>query len=1226
MGNGDKVSAKTRKHLRQLLLTAAVGGALITAPQVVKADTHTLEGTQITSQVINTDPDSVVDVVVENGFNVTATGIAVSITGSGEINYHDQDPSPNNISSLNSTESQGLFVYSTGDNGSKPGAVTINTAGTIQGNTDGIAVTNQGSGATSINVTGDITGTNFNGISVSQSGTNLDITTNNVTGGQNGINVTKANHGQTTIIANGTVTGTDANSDGIYTGQLKGSGLTIQANDVSAGSSAIYAQNNGSGATSVTALGDVTAITNFGIFVQNYASNTTTLDITANNVRGGSSGIYAKNMGSGATTITTTGTVTGTANDGIYANNGNSNAIGGVTVITNGDVKGKNNGIEVESAGRGVTSVTANANVTATNGYGISVQNDASSTGLTVTTGANSTIQGGVAGMLVSNNGTNNDALITVGGDVMGTSINSTGIAVGNESSGNLTLLANNANATISGKYAGIDADNYGSGSMSITTKGNVVQNGEDGYGILATNYGADFTINANNVSGDHYGINAVNYGTGNLSITTTGLIEATGVNESNPYYSAAAVAVTNLEDGKDVIVDVNDVTSTYYGISVENDSTGTTSVTAHGNVTGGVDGIDVFASGTDTSVTSTGNVVGATGYAIYADNDDEDATNLTVTVNNASGGSIGIGAYNSGSGFINVTTNGVVEGADAGIDAEMYGSTNNLHPINITINPDSIVRNSSLSTSDLAIYIIANSSGTATIENKGTLIGSVQADIENDTLINTNTWNSTGGTSDFGDGNDTFTNNGNFLASNDTGNATTIINGIETVNSNPGSSIMMQDGHVGDSITFTSNGSINTFVSGGGSGVFNANGGTLYVDTNIATGQSDQLHVDNVSGGTTGVNVNIVAGLGQPTTGDGIPIVIVDGTSSSNAFALDHPLSAGLYSYALNKVGDPTWNLQSTASPAAVAAGVLPILGSRTALSTLSNVHDRQRDEKVLSDNANSQKGIWARTFGQSNKYDANDSNGFGFDSKVWGAQAGIDLLANGDQTGNRKYAGLYVAYASSNGDATQHGDNIASLDLDATTFGAYYTKYSSRNWYLDAVAQYSRLSGISAKSATDDISPSGNSYALSLEVGQQFHPHASIIREVQAQIIDQYTDVNDVALNDGSKLKLSSLNSITGRFGVRLYGNPQSGKKFLPWLRANIWHTFSGDASVSSLGNSFETPIGGTSGELQLGFTKGASSNGGWSIYGSAGYLFNISGAQYSGWEGTLGLRKGL
>ncbi|MEO6908226.1 MAG: autotransporter domain-containing protein, partial [Abditibacteriaceae bacterium] len=125
---------------------------------------------------------------------------------------------------------------------------------------------------------------------------------------------------------------------------------------------------------------------------------------------------------------------------------------------------------------------------------------------------------------------------------------------------------------------------------------------------------------------------------------------------------------------------------------------------------------------------------------------------------------------------------------------------------------------------------------------------------------------------------------------------------------------------------------------------------------------------------------------------------------------------------------------------------------------------------------------------------------------------------------------------------------------------------------------------------------------------------------------LIYQNTSINDVTLtSDNTQFSSPNLNAVTGRFGLRLYRNPKDGEKFLPWLRVNLWHTFSGDAKISSLGSTVGTPIGGTSAELQAGFTMGPKSNGGWNVYASGGYLFALSGAEYSGWRGTLGLRKG-
>jgi len=760
-----------------------------------------------------------------------------------------------------------------------------------------------------------------------------------------------------------------------------------------------------------------------------------------------------------------------------------------------------------------------------------------------------------------------------------------------------------------------------GSGTLAYTDSNSSSLTNTSGYVGLRVNSSGDdgqtpgsVTITTNGAISGAGGINAVNGGTGVTSVIASGSVTGTGSQAAVYAENSNALGTGDITVNTTNIGHNNNVISNWYGVQTSNQGNGNTLINVD-NITSSQTGIYAQSFGTGgMNITANGTVASTVGDGISAAILGSSTKNLILDVNNVSGVNNGVSARNQGSGTTSITVHGDVHGTANGIFAGSYYPSTGA-AINIDIDNTGSVSTTSLSPDGSAIQI---SGGPATITNDGNITGTVQTDAANDIITNTGTWNSANGTSNFGAGADVFNNNGIFMASNATGTATTMVNGIETVNSNAGSSISMQDGHVGDNTIFTND----------GSGVFKANGGTLTIDTNIATQTSDELHVDNVTGGSTGVNVNIVNGLGLPISGDGIRIVDVSGTSSSNAFVLTAPIpTTGLYSYYLNQgQADPSWFLQSAARPEAVATGVLSVLGSRTALSTLSNINDRQRDEKVLLDSADSQKGIWGRVYGQTNDFNTNDSNDFGFNSNLWGAQAGIDLIASGDDTGNRKYGGLYVAYASSSGDARQHGSKVADLDLDATTFGAYYTKYSSSNWYLDAVAQYSRLSGIHARTNSDDISPNGNSYALSLEVGQQFNPESSIVREVQAQIIDQYTDVDDVTLNDGTKLNLSSLNAVTGRVGVRLYGNPRSGKSFLPWLRANIWHTFSGDSTISSLGSSISTPIGGTSGELELGFTKGHAESGGWGIYGSVGYLFDISGAEYSGWKGTLGLRKGL
>jgi len=977
------------------------------------------------------------------------------------------------------------------------------------------------------------------------------------------------------LIATGTALSIASTGDN---GATPGSVTVNTDGTISGGHTGINVLNYSSGATSITTTGDVTGTANAGISANNFFG-TTDLTIHANNVIGG---ITATNSGSGTTQITATGDVEGAT--GIYVD-----TFGDATSLT---IQANNItgdwGINAKNGGAGFTDITTSGDVTGTGGFGIYALNYSNATSLTIDA---KNVTGNSDGIYVENSGSGATSITTTTtGDVEG--ITGIGINVTNDASAtDLIIKANN----VQGGNYGIHATNQGSGVTSITTTGDVKGTNYEGIYVINHTTTTGLTIEANNVEGNIQGINVSNQGSGDTSVTAGNVTGTT----SNGIY------VFNNNTANDLTINVKDIKGSSDGVLTTNMGNGATNITTRDVTATNGNGIDA-ANGATT-------------------------TDLIINVNNVTSGYSGIFASNYGSGVTGISTSGEVKGFNNAIEVNAAGATS------LTINDNSSVHNSSGSSSASAISITGVSGQTSDILNNGIIQGNILTGAENNTFTNNFLWDNIGGNSNFGDGTDTFTNNmvwdstggttdfgadddvfnnkGTFWAAGPSFTSVTNVSGIESVNNS--GVIAMQNSQVGDETTFTN----------GGSGIFHVNGGLLTVDTDIATAQSDVLHVDNAttdSNGPTGVVVNVMNGLGLPTSGDGIEVVDVSGDSSHDAFVLNTPLNSGVYSYGLRQGVEDTqsWFIQSDIRNEAVVVGVLPILGSRTALSTLSNLHDRQRDVKVLSDSQDSGKGVWGRIIGQGNNFNANE---FGFDTNLWGAQAGIDLMASSDGTDNRKYAGLYVSYASASGDALHHGDKVGSVDLDATTLGAYYTKYSSEGWYLDAVAQYSWLCGIKAKTTTDEIKPGGSSYALSLEAGRQFNPESSILREVQAQLIYQNTSIDDVTLVDDTSLNISGLSAVTGRFGLRLYQNPQIGKKFLPWVRANLWHTFSKDSTYSSLGTSISTPIGGTSGELQAGFTMAPGEGGSWNLYASAGYLFDLGGAEYSGWKGTLGVRKG-
>src|SRR5690606_34066127 len=144
----------------------------------------------------------------------------------------------------------------------------------------------------------------------------------------------------TTITTTGLVTGTSGT--GIFArNEPTATDLTIEAADVTGGQNGIYAWNEGTGATDISAAGTVEGTGLIGILAINNV-NTTGLTIEAAVVTGGSDGIGAHNYGTGATSVTATGPVEGTNRMGIAAWNA---ATAGALSVTAADATGAIYGI-----------------------------------------------------------------------------------------------------------------------------------------------------------------------------------------------------------------------------------------------------------------------------------------------------------------------------------------------------------------------------------------------------------------------------------------------------------------------------------------------------------------------------------------------------------------------------------------------------------------------------------------------------------------------------------------------------------------------------------------------------------------------------------------------------------------------------------------------------------------------------------------------------------------
>src|SRR6185369_4991633 len=585
------------------------------------------------------------------------------------------------------------------------GGTILYTGGSITNNGAGNAFDASqtgGVGAVNINVSGSVFAAAGEGITVRDVATSsgISVTTNDVTAltaGKDAIDVqSQSATGNVIEVANGALQAGNAGIVGAILNAAGTGNINVTANSSLDARFGVDAENFGSGTTSVTTVGAVNVTTGNGIFAlttggavtvnagnvtstgntaiiaqQTQVAGTGAVSVTANTVSG-TTGIDAHNFGTGTLAVTTHGTVTGTAAEGIKATGNNA-----VTVAVDNTVTGATRGLSLVggTGGAGNISVTGTGGFVGGTGDAANILNNGSGTVTMNISGASSSTGGN--GIIVRDTAAGGTISVTTG-SVSALTVGKNGIDVQSQSAtANLTEVANGAvnagnagmvaaifpaaatgnidvtaNGSITARF-GVDAENFGSGTTSVTTVGAV--NVTTGNGIFALTTGGAVTVNAGNVAS-----------TGNTAI----------IAQQTQVAGAGAVAVT-----------ANTVSGTT-GIDAHNFGTGTLSVTTHGTVTGtaaegikatGNNAVTVTVDNTVTggtlglslvggtggagniSVTGTGGFVGGTGDAANILNNGSGTVTMNISGASSSTGGNGIIVRDTAAGTgISVTTGSV--------------------------------------------------------------------------------------------------------------------------------------------------------------------------------------------------------------------------------------------------------------------------------------------------------------------------------------------------------------------------------------------------------------------------------------------------------------------------------------------------------------------------------------------------------------------------------------
>ncbi|UPJ53911.1 autotransporter outer membrane beta-barrel domain-containing protein [Bradyrhizobium sp. 200] len=340
---------------------------------------------------------------------------------------------------------------------------------------------------------------------------------------------------------------------------------------------------------------------------------------------------------------------------------------------------------------------------------------------------------------------------------------------------------------------------------------------------------------------------------------------------------------------------------------------------------------------------------------------------------------------------------------------------------------------------------------------------------------------------------------------------------------------------------------------------------------------------------------------------------------------------------------------------PEIATYGVVQPIARQMGLTALGTLHERVGDAAAdavclnasynsvaitkapPAPEANCRPTVWGRLFGQqiNNHYQAfADPRATG---QVAGIQTGIDVWRGSLIPGHSDTAGVYFAYGNGNVSVDGLVTNAAatayilqhtgSLNLNAYSFGGYWTHYGPAGWYIDAVLQGSFYNG-NATTQFASLPINGTGFTSSLEAGYPiplpwFGPR--FVLEPEGQIIWQRVSFDDA--NDGlGPVGLGTTSGASGRLGLRGKWtiNDPAGPVWQPYVLANVWRDWGANARTMFGPDSVLLAEQAT----RLEFAGGLSAKllPGLSLYAQAGYQFAVSGTdggKRDGVKGDFGVR---
>ena len=294
--------------------------------------------------------------------------------------------------------------------------------------------------------------------------------------------------------------------------------------------------------------------------------------------------------------------------------------------------------------------------------------------------------------------------------------------------------------------------------------------------------------------------------------------------------------------------------------------------------------------------------------------------------------------------------------------------------------------------------------------------------------------------------------------------------------------------------------------------------------------------------------------------------------------------------------------------------------------LSALGTFHERQGEQRLLTEHGAFGAG-WGRVYGKQLDQTWAGTVNPHLDGSLKGFQVGNDLYGTEAASGMSQRVGFFVGHTQVEGDVDGfnqgfEGRRAGKVDLQGDSFGLYWTLLNPQRAYLDMVLMGTRLDNDSHSDRGLKLKNRGHALTASVEAGYPIALGKQWEIEPQAQIIHQKVSLDSG--HDGvSRVEFDADSAWTGRLGARLKGRYEvSGLPVEPYVRANLWHTFSGTSSETyDNRHSISSQQKASSADVGLGVVVSLSRA--VSVYASTDYSHDIDSTQQKGVAANLGVR---